>query len=84
MERGHRREQQGHCCRKPWRGGGVSNGALGWEKGVSLQCEAREAGAESPLRHTARDEGTGRAGTLGEESLGLPYLPSSRDWCVPQ
>ena len=64
-------------------GGGVSNGALGWEKGVSLQCEAREAGAESPLRHTARDEGTGRAGTLGEESLGLPYLPSSRDWCVP-
>ena len=26
--------------------------ALGWEEGVSRRCEAREAGAESPLRHT--------------------------------
>ena len=26
--------------------------ARGWEKGVSWQCEVREAGAESPLRHT--------------------------------
>ena len=26
--------------------------ALGWEEGVSRQCEAREAGAESLLRHT--------------------------------
>ena len=26
--------------------------ALGWEEGVSLQCKAREEGAESPLRHT--------------------------------
>ena len=26
--------------------------ALGWEEGVSQQCKAREAGVESPLRHT--------------------------------
>ena len=26
--------------------------ALGWEEGLSQQCEAREAGAESPLRCT--------------------------------
>ena len=25
---------------------------LGWEDGVSRGCRAREAGAESPLRHT--------------------------------
>ena len=25
---------------------------LGWEEGVSWRCEAREAGAESPLPHT--------------------------------
>ena len=25
---------------------------LGWEEGMSWQCEAREAGAESLLRHT--------------------------------
>ena len=27
--------------------------ALDWEEGVSLWCKAREAGAESPLHHTA-------------------------------
>ena len=27
--------------------------ALGWEEGLSQQCEAREAGVESPLWHTA-------------------------------
>ena len=33
-------------------GGGSSRAmlrALGWEEGVSQRCEAREAGAESPL-----------------------------------
>ena len=36
-------------------GGGRSGAmlrALGWEEGVSQWCEAREAGAESLLRHT--------------------------------
>ena len=32
---------------------GVMLRALGWEEGVSQQCEAREAGVESPLWHTA-------------------------------
>ena len=31
---------------------GVVLQALGWEEGVSRQCEARETGAESRLRHT--------------------------------
>ena len=34
--------------------------------------------------HSAREEGTGGAGTLGEESLPRPYVPLSHDWCVPQ
>ena len=37
--------------------GGSRNGAmlraLGWEEGVSQWWEAREAGAESPMQHTA-------------------------------
>ena len=33
--------------------------------------------------YSAREEGTRGSGTLGEESLWLPYLPPSRDWCVP-
>ena len=57
---------------------------LGWEEGMSWQCEAREAGAESLLRHTIvlGGEGTGGAGALGEESL-WPVLPPSRDCYVP-
>ena len=36
-------------------GGGRSGAmlqSLGWEKGVSQRCKAREAGEESPVRHT--------------------------------
>ena len=33
--------------------------------------------------YSAREEGTGSAGTLGEESLQHPYVPPTRDWCVP-
>ena len=31
---------------------GAMLGTLVWKEGVSWWCEAREAGAESPLRHT--------------------------------
>ena len=50
---------------------GVMLGALGWEEGFSWWCEAREAGVESPAaaNYSAREEGTGGAATLGEESL---------------
>ena len=44
-------------------------GTLGWEEWVSWRCEAREAGAESRLRHTIV---LGRCSTLGEESLRRP------------
>ena len=53
--------------------------ALVWEEQVSQRCEAREAVAY----YSAREEGTGGAGTLGEESLQRSYVPPSRDWCVP-
>ena len=33
--------------------------------------------------YSGREEGTGSAGTLGEESLWCPYVPPSRDWGVP-
>ena len=32
--------------------------------------------------YSAREEGTGGAGTLGEESLRRPDVPPSRDWYV--
>ena len=58
---------------------GVMPWALRWKEGVSQLCEAREAGVES----WAREEGTGSADTLGVKSLWRPYVPPSRDWCVP-
>ena len=33
--------------------------------------------------YSAREEGTGGTGALGEESLRRPYVPPSRDWRVP-
>ena len=33
--------------------------------------------------YSAGKEGTGGAGTLGEESLQRPYVLPSRDWCFP-
>ena len=33
--------------------------------------------------YSAREKGTGDAGMLGEESLQHPYVPPTRDWCVP-
>ena len=48
MNRGHRRQEQeaGSDRRR------VMLRALGWEEGMSQQCEVREAGVESQLRHT--------------------------------
>ena len=33
--------------------------------------------------YSTGEEGTGGAGTLGEESLRHSYMPPSHDWCVP-
>ena len=54
MERGHRRQEQGLCCRKPVAvaGAGQCCRALGWEEVVPGRWEAREAVVESPLRRT--------------------------------
>ena len=52
VEQGDRRQEQGcHCRKLAATGVGVMLWALDWEEGVSRWCEAREAGAESLLRH---------------------------------
>ena len=56
--------------------------ALGWEEGVSRQCEARGR-VPTGSYYSAREEGTGGAGVLGEESLRSPCVPLSGDWYVP-
>ena len=59
--------------------------ALGWEEGVSQQVRSKGGRSRVPATayYSAREEGTGSAGTLGEESLRHPQVPPSRDWCVP-
>ena len=41
------------------------------------------SGVPAAAHCSAREEGTGRAGALGEESLQHLYVPPSHDWCVP-
>ena len=48
-----------------------------------MQSKGGRSRVPTAAYYRTREEGTGRAGTLGEESLGLTYLPSSHDWCVP-
>ena len=45
--------------------------------------QGRQERVPAMAYHSAREEGTVGAGTLGEESLRRPYMPPSRDWCVP-
>ena len=84
MEQGHRRQEQGLCCRKlvaarvglccgPWTG---RRGCPGSRK------QGRQERSSAVAYYSAREEGTGGAGTL-EESLWHPYMPPSRDWCAP-
>ena len=62
---------------------GVMLRALGWEERVSRWCKTREAGVPTAAYYSAKEEDTGGAGTLGEESLRCPYVPPSPDRCVP-
>ena len=81
VEQGHRRQEQGLCCRKlvaagvgrccgPWPG---RRGCPGGRK------QGRQERSSAVAYYSAREEGTGRAGSLGEESLWHPCVPPSRD-----
>ena len=67
---------------------GVRSGAmlrfLGWEEGCPGGAkQGRHQRSPCGGNCSAREEGTGGAGMLGEESLRCPYVPPSLDWCVP-
>ena len=77
--------EQGRCPRKPkgqeW--GDAAGPGLG-EGGVpAVQSKGGRRGVPGAAYYSAREEGTGGAGVLGEESLWRPYVPPSPDWCVP-
>ena len=85
VEWGHRRQEQGRaagsCWRQEW-GDAVGPG-LGGEGVPVVQSKGGRSGVPAAAYCSAREEGTGGAGMLGEESLRHPYVPPSRDWCVP-
>ena len=55
---------------------------LGGEGVPAVQSEGGRSRVPAAAYYSAREEGTGGAGALGEESLRCPYVPPSRDWCV--
>ena len=48
-----------------------------------MRSKGGRSGVPAAAYYSAREEGTGGAGTLGKESLRSPYVPPSHDWCVP-
>ena len=57
---------------------------LGGRGVPAVRSKGGRSGVPAVAYYSAREEGTGGACTLGEESLGRrPYVPPSRDWCVP-
>ena len=85
VERGHRRQEQGHHYRKlgaarvgqccgPWAG----------RRGVqAVRSKGGRSRVPAAAYYSAREEGTGSAGRLGEERLRHPDVPPSHDWYVP-
>ena len=49
----------------------------------AVQSKGGRSGVPAMGYYSAREEGTGGAGTVGEESLRYLYVPPSRDWCAP-
>ena len=81
VEQGHRRQEQGHRCREP-AAAGVGRCCQPWAGRRSAK-QGRQKWSPAAAHYSAREEGTGSAGTLGEEGLWRPYVPPSGDWCVP-
>ena len=71
-EWGHRRQEQGSRCRRPAMAG---VGAMLWGPGLggggvpAVQNEGGRSGVPAAAYYSTREEGTGSAGMLGEESL---------------
>ena len=85
VEQGHRRQEQGHRWRKPV-AAGVGQCCRPWAGRRGCPCGVSEGGRSrvpSVAYYSARDEGTGGAGTLEEESLQVPYVPPSHEVCPP-
>ena len=82
VEWGHRRQEQGCRCRKPAAAPGEGQCCGPWGDPV-VRSEGDRSGVPAAAYYSAREDGMGGAGTLEEESLRRPYVPPSRDWCVP-
>ena len=63
--------------------GDAAGPGLGGGGVLAVQSKGGKTGVPAAAYYSAREEGTGGAGTLGEESLRCFYMPPSRDWCVP-
>ena len=48
-----------------------------------MQSKGGRSRVPAAAYYSVREEGTGGAGTLGEENLQRPNVPPSRDWCAP-
>ena len=70
--------QEAGCGRR-----GVVLQVLDWEEECPRRSKGGRSGVPPAAYYSARVEGTGGAGTLGEESLQHLYMPLSRDWCAP-
>ena len=82
MEQGHRRQEQGGHCRKPAVVGvGRCCGPWAGRRGCPVvRSKGGRGGVPAAAYCSAREEGTGGAGTLREESLRRLYVPPSPDW----
>ena len=63
--------------------GDAAGPGLGGGGVLAVQSKGGKTGVPAAAYYSAREEGTGDANTLGEESLQHPYVPPSHDWCVP-
>ena len=63
--------------------GDAAGPGLGGGGVLAVQSKGGRSGVPAAAYHSAREEGTGGAGTLGKESLRHPYMPPSPDWYVP-
>ena len=85
VEQGHRRQEQGTAAgswqRQEW--GDAAGPGLGGRGVPVVRSKGGRSGVPAAAYYSVRAEGTGGAGMLGEVNLRLPYVPPSRDWCVP-
>ena len=74
-------QEAGSQRRQEW--GDAAGPGLGGGGVPAVGSKGGRNGVPAVAHYSAREAGTGSAGTLGEESLRHPYVPPSCDWCVP-